>query len=229
MKKLASLFIILVMAGTPMAMGQNTSDTPAAIHQENDGGNDFSGHYVYLTGGYSHIFTDIDASYNTGEPRLGFDWQAGYEWMFDKKIGVGFQYAGYVSHFGEKMGGKKVRKESLGIHYFAPQFVGRLPLKSRRWVLDYSVGLGLTVWVDRLKGKQGGSYKLLGRNTDCGFGSNLSFGAEYRLSGKIGITGRLSVFSASLKQSYMGMSVQDEGETSGFGRVSIDFGVRYRF
>ncbi len=188
-----------------------------------------SGHAVYASAGVSHIITKIDTDWTSGEPRLGCDWQAGYEWISKRKIGAGFMYSGYHSS-GEIIAPEGTFKETLMIHYLAPQFAGRIPLKSEKWSLNYSVGMGLAIFSDVAKGKKKVPKHTYLRNTDYGFGANLLFGAEYRIVPNLGITASVSFTEALIKQEYMGYYPADSNDSSnGFIRVSIDLGLKYHF
>jgi hypothetical protein len=229
MKKIVSLLFAFSLSLAIPAMGQYVYVAPSKdVAKAKPDFSNVAGHYAYVAGGYSHIYTKMEDGWTSGDARFGFDWQVGYEWISNKKIGAGFLYEGYSTS------GKKIEievyKGNMMIHYFAPQFVGITPLGSGRWVLHYGVGIGLAMMVDRLKGDKGSNGRLVGRNTDFGFGSHLSFGAEYRVSPKVGITGTVSVLSANIDQKFMGVDYQPKNnEVNGFQRVSIDFGVRYHF
>ncbi len=191
--------------------------------------NDFSGHTVYANGGASLITTEFDESWTYGESRIGGNWQVGYEWISAKNIGVGLMYDGYLSK-GTIIAPSGEFKESFTLHYIAPQFAGRITLKSEKWNLNYSAGLGLTVFADRLRQKQAKSFKPIGANYDYGIGINVSLSVEYHITQKIGATAGLSLINSYIKQEYLGENlVNNDSGISGIGRINIDLGLRYHF
>lgn len=188
-----------------------------------------TGHHAYVGVGYSTIISRFETDWTSGEPRLGWDWQAGYEWISRRNIGAGFFYSGYLTK-GKMVvpSGYSVATlyETVMLSYFAPQFAGRFSLRSDRWILNYSVGFGLAMLYDKV------SLPAVahGKNIDYGFGSNINFGIELRTSKRFSVTAGVSLIGMSIDQEYMGEKPDiPEGETNGVGRVSIDFGLKYHF
>ncbi len=175
--------------------------------------------------------SDFDANWwYSGEPRLAGMWQVGYEWVSEKRIGAGFLYNGYYTRGSFEV--TERFKESICIHYLAPQFVGRVALGKGRWLLGYGAGMGLVVFVDRLRYRESNnvSYREVGKNTDYGFGVNLYFGTEYRLTPTWGIFGRLSYTEALMKQEFLGQEMyRGDGRVNGFSRLELSVGLRYHF
>ena len=182
-----------------------------------------TGYFVYASGGASLIVSELEGVWDSGDPAFSGNLQLGFEWISKKKIGVGFMYDGYFTSFSSvvKADGGSVRfNEDWSLHYFAPQLAGRIFLRSERWVLNYSIGLGLFMSSECVKEKG----KLMGKNYDYGHGSNLSFGVEFKAAPKLGIILGLSVIEASVKQNYGGLH-----EDSGLARVNLDMGLKYHF
>lgn len=215
--KSLSLITAILLASVPFASAASdvsAQDTSGSKLEFN------TGHSAYAAVGLSHIVTSVDDYYVTsGEPRIGANIQLGYEWISPKKIGAGFLYDSYITQCTLSYGPAKA-KEHLSFHYFAPQFSGRIFLRSDKWVLNYSIGVGLFMSYERLT-HAGSSFA---KNYDFGFGSNLSFGAERRLSSKLGLTMALSMLDASVKQSFEGVS-----SDSSLLRININVGVKYHF
>ena len=95
-------------------------------------------------------------------------------------------------------------------------------------MLDYGGGLGLVVFVDRLQYKDRNdiSHHEVGKNTDYGFGVNLYFGAEYLMTPKWGIFGRLSYTEALLKQEFLENEIYNRDDSSnGFSRLELAIGL----
>lgn len=113
----------------------------------------------------------------------------------------------------------------MSLHYFAPQFVGRGLLKSEKWALRYSIGMGLFMSCERVKQ----DHKSIGSNYDYGMGYNFAFGVVYLLTPKLGVTGGLSLIQAVVKQEFMGSNLNSKEEMSGMTRINLDLGLTYRF
>lgn len=189
-------------------------------------------HSVFVAAGYSHIISKVVSTWTSGEPRLGWDWQAGYSWMFKKDMGIGLLYSGYCASGSEiaPSGYTSIKvKEKLYINYLAPQFVERLYLGQGKWSLNFAAGAGLAILTQTGKaGRKNNSVKA--RHSDYGWGLNLYFGAEYRLSRCVGITGGLSNINSFISQDpddYPGY--YDRDKSNGFSRISIDFGIKFNF
>ncbi len=185
-----------------------------------------AGHSIFVAGGISHIATEVDMDYlHSGEPRIGGNVQVGYEWISSKKIGVGFLYDGYFTGFTMCVpvsGGYSAAfpKGRWGLHYFAPQFVGRITLRSDKWMLNYGVGAGLFMSYECLKYEG----KPLAKNYDYGIGLNGSFGVEFRLSKAIGLTAGLTLLEGYVDQEYYGETL-----SSSMLRVNLDLGLKCHF
>lgn len=189
-----------------------------------------TGHSVFAGGGIGQIMSEFDAYWASGDPQFAGMWQVGYEWVSKKRFGTGFLYNGYYTKGSFLY--YDTFKESICIHYLAPQFVGRVAFGKGRWLFGYGAGVGLVVLVDRLRYREDNyvSYREVGKNTDYGFGVNMYLGAEYRLTTTWGIFGRLSYTEALLKQEFMGQEMhRDDGNVNGFSRIELSVGVRYNF
>ena len=223
------LILIVVLTILPLAVisAAEVSDTIVSAHELKLERN--TGHFVSVSGGVSHIISHVDAFSTSGEPRIGGNIQLGYEWISKKKVGIGFMYDAYITNFSSRVPGSHHKsselKENMSLHYFAPQFVGRGILRSEKWALRYSIGMGLFMSCERvaLDGKS------IGSNYDYGLGCNFSFGAVYQLTPNLGLTGGVSLIQAIVKQEYMGSNLNLDGETSGLTRVNLDLGLIYHF
>ncbi len=185
------------------------------------------GHSIYAAGGISHITSHVDYSWTSGEMRLGGNWQVGYEWISERMIGAGFLYDGYFTKGEIAYGAKEKTKEYFTIHYFAPQFAGRIVLRSDRWVLNYSAGLGFCMTSDRITAQEKSASKHIGSNYDYGVGFNASFGAEYRFSRNLGLIMSLSTVEAYINQSFLGQTLSTESNLNGFSRINLNVGLKF--
>lgn len=229
------LLVAIITAICAVTTNAQESDTAVAsavtrITETNMLAEKIAGHSVFAGGGIGQIMSEFDAYWVSGDPQFAGMWQLGYEWVSKKRVGAGFLYNGFYTvgciDLAERY------KESICIHYLAPQFVGRVALGKGRWLLGYGAGMGLAVLVDRLRYREDNyvSYREVGKNTDYGFGVNMYLGAEYRLTPTWGIFGRLSYTEALLKQEFMGHEMhRDDGNVNGFSRIELSVGVRYHF
>ena len=210
---LLSAFISFPSVASDIAGAENKEDVRSELN---------TGHFVYASGGVSLVVTELKFEYpHSGNPSTGGNVHLGYEWISK----VGFMYDGYFTSFTSAVPTSWARsrtemKESWSLHYFAPQLAGRILLRSEKWVLNYSLGIGLFMSCEKVKEKG----KVRGENYDYGLGTNLSFGAEYKVASKLGITFGLSLIEASLDQNYGG-----EHEDSNLVRVNFDLGLKYHF
>ena len=108
-----------------------------------------TGHSVFAGGGIGQIMSEFDAYWASGDPQFAGMWQLGYEWVSKKRFGAGFLYNGYYTKGSFLY--YDTFKESICIHYLAPQFVGRVAFGKGRWLFGYGAGVGLVVLVDRLR------------------------------------------------------------------------------
>lgn len=222
MKRLSILIVSAVLTRTFSLRADEPAAAETVVSQNSEYCYDV-GHFVYANGGIGHIVSHVDADYVSGEPRLGGVVTVGYDWISSKKIGVGFLYNGYYTRFKDYMwdgGFKGYLIEHWSINYFAPQFVGRTRLKSSRWALRFAVGLGMVMTKETANAKG----ELIGRNYDYGYGTNITFGAEYWIAKKFAITGGLNVFQAYVKQSYSG-----EKNDGSLVRIDLSLGAAYHF
>lgn len=226
MKRLIILIVSAVLTGTLSLMADEPA-TAEAITAQNL--NELklqrnTGSFIYVSGGPALILTEVDmGSVTSGEPNFSGEVNIGYEWISKKKIGLGFLYNGYFTGVGciEASGMTAIKlHERWGLHFFAPQLVGRILLKSPKWSLRYAIGIGMVM--SREVVTSGG--ELVGRNYDYGYGTNMSFGIEFLATKNIGITGGVKMFDASVRQSYIG-----ETNNAGIVRIDLDFGVAFHF
>lgn len=187
-----------------------------------------SGHSVYGSIGIGHIISSVDFGWESGDARIGLDWQVGYEWMSDKKIGAGFLYSGYRSGGKSTVGYNRnsavVAKGAFYINYLAPQFVGYVRLGNPRWTFNYTVGLGLAICTETASCKDAG-VKVSASASKCGFGMNIGGGFQYALNNNWRLLMNLSWQDAIINQD----TDEDRDENTGFARLGLNFGVKYSF
>ncbi len=227
MKRFSILIILTFLCGWFAVRADETTNEEISILPDrnelklkrNTGG------FIYVSGGPALILTEVEmGNVVSGEPTFSGQINAGFEWIFKKKLGVGFMYNGYFTgvESREWIGGyNSIRlHERWALHYFAPQFTGRILLRSTKWSLRYAIGLGLVVSREVVTSKG----ELWGRNYDFGLGSNMSFGVEFLITPTIGISGGVKAFDASINQYYM-----SESNSAGIIRVDLDFGISFHF
>ena len=210
---------VSLKAGQPASAETTISQDPSELKLQRN-----TGSFVYISGGPGLILTEVDmGNVTSGEPNFSGEVNVGFEWISKKKIGVGLMYNGYFTgvESTELSGINIVRMhERWGLHYLAPQFVGRILLKSKKWSLRYALGIGMVVSREFVESEG----KRVGINYDYGFGTNLSFGAEFLVTPRVGITGGVKVFDASVDQRYY-----SESNSAGIVRVDLDFGISFHF
>jgi len=206
--------------------------------EQEDTAHPWNGHSFFASVGYSIIVSDIYSTWTSGDPHSGFDWQAGYTWISKRNIGAGFLYEGYYTHGSEVVptGGWSSAHvdENLYVNYLAPQFVGTVILGNGKWCLNYAAGIGFAMmtqsgWATDVKGDSDRS-SLMMRFSEYGWGTNVSFGIEYRSSRQFGITASLSCLNSYISQNldnYILPNSVDKDKTTGFTRISLDIGLRF--
>ncbi|MDE6368627.1 MAG: hypothetical protein K2K94_05255 [Muribaculaceae bacterium] len=226
MKKLIILIVSVVLFGTHAMRADEPAAAEAAIVkdikemklQRN------TGSFINVSGGPALILTEVDmGSVTSGSPNFSGEVNIGYEWISKKKIGFGFLYNGYFTGVGctEYTGTTTVKlHERWGLHYFAPQFAGRILLKSPKWSLRYALGIGMVMSREVVTSGD----ELFGRNYDYGYGTNISFGIEFLLTQNIGITGGVKMLDGVIYQRYSGQT--NDGRIV---RVDLDFGISFHF
>lgn len=206
---LVAVAIFLIMAISADAQNvQNTGET--------DG---LGGYSMYVNAGFSHVYTDVESNWTSGDPRWGWDWQAGLEWNNSRGLGVGFLYSGYISTGKEHYLGVHY-SESMMLNYFAPQFLFNWYRPDSRWDFFVKAGLGLILISERSKVSQSGRTAIM---TKCGLGSNVTLGAEFKVNRRLGIIASLSGVNAFVHQDN---SAYDMPDGNGMARVSLNLGVK---
>lgn len=178
-------------------------------------------HSVYVNGGFSHIYSDVKSNWTSGDPRLGWDWQAGYDWVGHKGFGAGFLYSGYISTGEEKYMMNVHTDESIMLNYFAPQFVYNWSRPSSRWDFFVKAGLGFIMITERATLSE--PHRSMSA-TKGGLGSNITLGTEFKLNSHFGITASLSGVNAYIHQDNSGYDMPDG---NGLARVSLNLGIKY--
>ncbi len=203
---------ILTIVAAASALSMNAQEV--ASTQRGDS------HSVYVNGGFSHIYSDVKSNWTSGDPRLGWDWQAGYDWVGHKGFGAGFLYSGYIAT-GEEQYLSLHTDESVMLNYFAPQFVYNWSRPSSRWDFFVKAGLGFIMITEHanLSHNNGGM-----RATKGGLGSNITLGTEFKINRHFGITASLSGVNAYIHQDN---SEYDMPDGNGLARVSLNLGIKY--
>lgn len=207
--------LIAMVAFLVMALGANAQNI------QNSGESSAAGsHSVYVTGGYSHIYSHVQSRWTSGDPRLGWDWQAGYDWISSRGWGAGFLYSGYIAT-GKEYGGMYTHAdESMMLNYFAPQGVYHWSRPGSRWDFFVKAGLGFIMITERAKLS---TSKRSMSATKCGLGSNLTLGTEFKISRRFGVTASLSGVNAFIHQDN---SAYDMPDGNGMARISLNLGVK---
>lgn len=186
-------------------------------------------HMVFISGGGSIIESKVYDQLSAASNKIGFDYMAGYDWIISKSgLGVGILYNGFFSsrkvHMQTGYGyGEITPHTTIFINTIAPQFVVDIVRPASRWAFSFKAGIGLSGVTEALK-LHG---ELTERHTKYGIGVTLMAGAEYRITRHIGITAGLAAIS-----SYFGTFYDEESgfdRIDGINRISLDFGLKYRF
>ncbi len=169
----------------------------------------------YINIGYGHISSDLYLNSSTKAPKSahnGLDFQIGYDYMFNKHIGIGAVYSGFKG---------SVNADGASSDYMI-NFVGPyLVLKQRpnngAFIFEERFGVGwynYYEWVDKY------------HTTTDGFGSIVQLGVEYLLSERCGLAFSFGTVSGSLPNEGYGLP---DGQKSGIGRMFVNLGCRFHF
>lgn len=227
---LCCMFII----GSSQNAHSFTGDADVDIVSEVNNIPNSSGHYIYAQAGFSQILSSVTSLWTSGDARLGPNWQVGYDWISDKKIGAGFLYSGYTSK------GKVIYPINGGLtwgqlstywmlQYFAPQFVTHLPLGSGRWGLRLGVGVGMMMSSELYSGRVPKGTGLSSSYNEYGVGCNLNVGVNFRLSDHLSIIGSLSNATGYFKQENQYLEIGDSDKVNGVSLLMLSFGISYHF
>lgn len=167
-------------------------------------------HTFSLNMGYSGIISKYYVpSGTTGNPKSGFNWSLGYDWVSKRNWGVGILYSGYKSSYAVE--GLHV---NVYTHYIAPEFVFKQKL-SEKWILNETFGLGYAAYREK------SDHLVYGLN---GLGCHLDIGTEYMLQEHIGLGLNIGYISSNFNQEYA-----DENESTGIYRLHLNAGIRFYF
>lgn len=202
-----------------VAMLASVAPLSAAAEENEKTANEFQGHSLSVSGGYGFILTTVKHDWKSGTPKNGWEFNAEYRWISQKNMGIGFIYSGYFAS-GKQEVSYGLAPASLYINYIAPEFVGKIPLRSERWSLNGAVGIGLFNTVEK-----GHVFQYIARNTDWGIGCNLSFGAEFKITQHLRAIGTASLIGGMVNRDFDIMT----GDGSDLERISLSLGLKYQF
>lgn len=227
MNKLSSSLLAIILSATAAntlhAQEYTTnrlpadSISPATDYTTPSPSHDLLKNSFFATGGYSLIVSSMEGGWPSGNPKLGLDWQVGFDHILNEKgIGWGILYSGYHSSYSESS-----YSGHITLHYLAPQLVCQTLRTDSRWNFGFKAGLGLFTWVER----ETAMSHLLVSERSLGFGVNYMVFLDLRLDRDWSIIADLSGVTGLFKQK----SYADADALSRVTRVSLNLGIKFRF
>lgn len=174
-------------------------------------------HVLYVNAGPSFIISKYYIPRETkGNPKIGYSYQAGYEWTSKKGHGLGVMYSQYISSY-------ECFPYSLNVncYYLGLEYVRRYNL-SRRWMIRWSLGAGAFKFLETVDD----SYF---ENSDFGFGLDLRLGVEYKLSKRWGLSFEYCETMGFFSKDQDDPFLVYEKEQKGISNIYASLGLRFYF
>lgn len=162
---------LLAMAQEQIKRREKALDNPANIFKVNIGP--------------SWITSELQMPTKTYKGETGITLEIDYQHFWRSGIGIGFNYLYHSTSFDEASGVK--------LHYFGPSVAYGIKL-GNSWRMDVALGVGYSVYLEKLKGF------VAGESSESNVGLLGQFGIEYMLSKSIGIGIQLNSFTMSMKR-----------------------------
>lgn len=171
---------------------------------------------AYINVGFGRITSDLrvgDMETKAGNStKNGLDFQLGYDYMFNKYVGIGAVYSGFKS---------SAKIDGTTMHFMLNMVGAQILFKQRpgngRFILEERMGIG---YINFIQWNRDGSYAI------NGFGCMFQLGVEYLLTHQIGIALNVGSTAGIFDK---GSIPAPDGKSPGIDRSVIDLGFRYHF
>ena len=157
------------------------------------------------------ITSEITTDYGTYKRKMGFNFSADYQHIWNYGFGLGVNYQYFGTSFDNVL--------KLKMHYIGPSLAASMKLGDK-WIWDVQVGMGYTHYTESMSNSYGHASESINR-----LGILAQMGIQYKMSDKIGIGFQFDSFRMSMER--------PEGfDTSkydfyGIERLDLQFGLRF--
>lgn len=153
--------------------------------------------------------------YTSGNPKIGPELSAAFDWLSKSGLGGGATFTSYFSSY--RVNGGKYTVRSI---FYGPHFVVSQPVDNAgRWVLTARIAAGISqFW-------ESGEHK----NSEGGFATNMMVGAEYRMTRTVGVIGNIGILRAFYGKNPDAAAYDGEFDYKGMTQLTVNVGLRFHF